>query len=85
MSVVGRLLSLPVRLYRVTLSPLLPRVCRFHPSCSQYALDALERHPAHRALGLIFWRLCRCQPFAAGGLDPVPPALPSAHRARVAE
>jgi uncharacterized protein len=67
-------LSLPIRLYRITLSPLLPRgVCRFHPSCSAYALEALEVHGAVRGVLLTVWRLVRCQPFCTGGMDPVPP------------
>jgi len=68
------LLSLPIRLYRITISPLLPRgVCRFHPSCSAYALEALKVHGALRGTLLTVWRLLRCQPFCDGGLDPVPP------------
>lgn len=66
------LLQAPIRLYRRILSPLLPRACRFHPSCSVYALEALELHGPVRGLGLAAWRLCRCQPFSRGGLDPVP-------------
>ena len=68
------LLSLPVRLYRVTLGPALPRACRFHPSCSAYALQALEQHGPFRGLWLTLRRLARCHPFHPGGLDPVPPA-----------
>ncbi len=68
------LLSLPIRLYRMTLSPLLPQgVCRFHPTCSAYALDALRIHGPFKGLALTAWRLVRCQPFCDGGLDPVPP------------
>lgn len=67
-----RLLQAPVRLYRRVLSPLLPPACRFHPSCSAYALEALEVHGPVRGLGLTVWRLARCQPFSRGGLDPVP-------------
>lgn len=71
----GWLLCLPIRLYRITLSPLLPPgVCRFHPSCSAYALEAIQVHGPFRGLGLATWRLVRCQPFCDGGLDPVPPA-----------
>lgn len=73
----GRLLamalSLPIRLYRVTLSPLLGNVCRFHPSCSAYALGALEAHGPFKGLYLTARRLSRCHPFHPGGLDPVPP------------
>jgi uncharacterized protein len=67
------LLQAPIRAYRRVLSPLLPAACRFHPSCSAYALEALERHGPLRGVGLTLWRLGRCQPFCAGGFDPVPP------------
>ena len=58
--------------YRAVISPLLPRSCRFVPSCSEYAREALERHPLHRALWLIFRRVIRCHPFGGHGYDPVP-------------
>lgn len=67
----GHLAALLVRLYQVTVGRLLSPRCRFHPSCSQYAYDALRRN------GLLFggiqatWRLLRCGPWTAGGLDPV--------------
>ncbi len=64
--------------YRRWLSPLLPAACRFEPSCSQYAVDALHEHAAPRALALIVWRLLRCQPLSRGGCDPVPPRSASA-------
>jgi uncharacterized protein len=63
----------PIRAYRVV-STRLPSRCRFHPSCSQYALDALHEHGASRGLWLAAKRLGRCQPWGGGGLDPVPPA-----------
>ena len=66
------LLQAPIRAYRRILSPLLPRACRFHPSCSVYALEALEVHGPLKGLLLTAWRLARCQPFARGGMDPVP-------------
>ena len=73
MSPLALVLALPVRLYRLVVSPLLPPgVCRFHPTCSAYALAALEKHGALRGLRLILWRLVRCQPFHPGGIDPVP-------------
>jgi len=62
-----------LRLYRRFLSPLLGPSCRFEPSCSRYASLALCSHSLPRALGLISWRLLRCQPFGRPGLDPVPP------------
>ncbi len=67
-------LLFPVRAYRRLLSPLLPPACRFHPSCSQYALDALTTHGPIRGAWLAARRLMRCHPFHPGGLDPVPPA-----------
>ncbi|MFM1886198.1 MAG: hypothetical protein RL026_1355 [Pseudomonadota bacterium] len=63
-----------IRLYQVVISPHLGRNCRFHPSCSQYALDAYAEHGTLRASWLTVHRLCRCHPFNPGGHDPVPPA-----------
>lgn len=65
-------LMLLVRLYRAVVSPMLPQACRFYPSCSAYALGALERHGALRGSWLAARRLCRCHPFHPGGIDPVP-------------
>jgi putative membrane protein insertion efficiency factor len=62
-----------IRFYQRAVSPFLPRVCRFHPSCSAYAVEAIECHGLTRGLALAAWRLARCQPFARGGFDPVPP------------
>jgi len=61
-----------VRLYRLAISPLLPPSCRFHPSCSAYAVEALARHGAARGSWLTARRLARCHPFCEGGIDPVP-------------
>ena len=71
----ARVLTLPIRLYRLVLSPLLGPRCRFYPSCSAYALAALETHGPFRGSWLTVRRLSRCHPFHAGGLDPVPPPL----------
>ena len=71
----AELLALPIRLYRWGLSPLLPRACRFEPSCSSYALAALEAHGPLEGLALAARRLARCHPFHPGGVDPVPPRL----------
>jgi hypothetical protein len=68
----GRFLALPVVAYRRWLSPALPARCRFYPSCSAYALEALARHGALRGTGLAVRRLLRCHPFHPGGYDPVP-------------
>jgi putative membrane protein insertion efficiency factor len=60
--------------YRVTLSPLMGGQCRFHPTCSQYALDAYREHGPFRGTYLTIRRVIRCQPFGGKGFDPVPPA-----------
>ena len=61
-----------IRFYRRFLSPLLPAACRFEPTCSQYALEAVEMHGALSGGWLTLRRLLRCQPFSRGGFDPVP-------------
>ncbi len=61
-----------ISFYRRFLSPGRPACCRFTPTCSTYALEAIERHGALRGGGLALWRLLRCQPFGRGGYDPVP-------------
>ena len=61
-----------IRLYQRYISPGLPRRCRFSPTCSQYALDAIERFGAIRGTLLAVWRILRCNPFCRGGYDPVP-------------
>ncbi|MBI1943519.1 MAG: membrane protein insertion efficiency factor YidD [Betaproteobacteria bacterium] len=61
-----------VRAYRYFVSPLLPAACRFHPSCSEYAEQALQRHGALRGGWLAARRVCRCGPWHPGGFDPVP-------------
>jgi uncharacterized protein len=61
-----------VRAYQVALSPMLPRACRFHPSCSEYAREALGRHGACRGCWLAARRVARCGPWHPGGYDPVP-------------
>ncbi|HMC53887.1 MAG TPA: membrane protein insertion efficiency factor YidD [Gemmatimonadaceae bacterium] len=66
------LLILSVRAYQVALGPLLPSSCRYYPSCSAYAIEALERHGAVRGSWLSVRRILRCHPFRPGGYDPVP-------------
>ena len=79
-SIAARLLMLPVRAWRLVSVHLTPR-CRFHPSCSAYALGALEQHGAFHGLWLAVRRLGRCHPWGGGGLDPVPPNTRSPMRA----
>jgi len=71
------LLLAPVRLYQWLVSPLLPSVCRFEPTCSHYAVEALKVHGPWRGMGLALRRLLRCHPFTSlggsSGFDPVPP------------
>ena len=62
-----------VRLYQWTLSPLLGRQCRFSPTCSHYAIDALRENGAFRGIWMTARRLARCHPLCRGGYDPVPP------------
>jgi putative membrane protein insertion efficiency factor len=62
----------PVALYRYAISPMLGRNCRFVPSCSEYAVEAVERHGALKGGWLAARRVCRCHPFSGGGYDPVP-------------
>ncbi len=61
-----------IRFYRSAISPYTPPSCRFTPTCSAYALEAIERHGAARGGGLATRRLLRCHPFTSGGYDPVP-------------
>ena len=76
------LLILVVRGYQVLLSPLLPAACRYHPTCSHYAIEALEKHGALRGSWLAARRIARCHPFHPGGYDPVPDPEPNRIRER---
>jgi len=72
-SAVGWVLVGLVRVYQLVVSPLLGPRCRFYPSCSSYAIQAVRRHGPVRGAGLAAWRLLRCNPWNPGGIDPVPP------------
>lgn len=62
-----------ISLYKKYISPLLPPACKYHPTCSVYAMEAIATHGAAKGLLLAAWRICRCNPFSHGGYDPVPP------------
>lgn len=64
-------LSLPIRAYKRCVSPLLPPSCRFTPSCSTYALQALRKHGPLAGTALAIWRVLRCNPWGGSGYDPV--------------
>lgn len=68
------LLKLPVHAYRLLVSPLIGPKCRYLPTCSAYALEALEQHGTVRGTWLALRRIARCHPFGGSGFDPVPPA-----------
>ena len=71
-----------LRGYKWVLSPMLPPACRYVPTCSEYAAEAIERYGAVRGSALAIWRVLRCHPFVRGGYDPVPwNALGSRHKA----
>jgi uncharacterized protein len=70
-SVFASVVTAPIRLYQRVLSPALPRRCKYEPTCSAYALEALRRHGPIRGIVLATWRLIRCNPFSHGGYDPV--------------
>lgn len=63
-----------IRIYQWTLRPFIGANCRFEPTCSEYAIGALRSHGPLRGTGLAAWRILRCNPWSAGGYDPVPPA-----------
>ena len=71
MTFARRIAVAPVRAYQRLISPLLPRRCKYHPSCSQYAVQAIESYGILRGSALAAWRLLRCNPWSHGGYDPV--------------
>lgn len=68
---VRRTIILMVKLYQIILSPLIGRQCRFTPTCSNYFIEAVEKHGAIRGTVQGLWRIIRCNPFSRGGYDPV--------------
>ncbi|WP_144743636.1 membrane protein insertion efficiency factor YidD [Enorma burkinafasonensis] len=70
--IVRRVLVAPIRFYQRCISPLLPAACIYRPTCSQYAIQAIERYGAVKGLLLAARRILRCNPFHSGGYDPVP-------------
>lgn len=72
MSLAARALLVLIGIYRRFISPLLPRHCRYEPTCSAYALEAIRTHGAIRGTALAVRRVARCHPFHPGGVDPVP-------------
>ncbi|MEM9372065.1 MAG: membrane protein insertion efficiency factor YidD [Planctomycetota bacterium] len=91
MGPLGRAFNLPfvalIRIYRVTLSPIIGRQCRYHPTCSAYGLEAFRLHGPVRGLALTCRRILRCHPLTKGGYDPVPipdpNPSPASHPTRV--
>ncbi|MDE6383516.1 MAG: membrane protein insertion efficiency factor YidD [Paramuribaculum sp.] len=69
---IRRLLTLPIHFYRYCISPLTPASCRFTPTCSEYAIEAIMRHGAIKGIWLALRRICRCHPWGGSGYDPVP-------------
>ena len=69
---IGWLLILPIRFYQKFISPLTPATCRFTPTCSHYAVEAIRKHGPFKGLALAIWRILRCNPWGGSGYDPVP-------------
>lgn len=71
-SFLKKIFVIPIKLYKKLISPLLPAQCKYYPSCSTYALQAIERFGIIRGTILGAWRILRCNPWSLGGIDPVP-------------
>jgi putative membrane protein insertion efficiency factor len=72
MNVISRILIVPVRVWQLTISQVLPPTCRYSPSCSHYMIEALQRHGPVKGLWLGIKRIGRCHPWGSSGYDPVP-------------
>lgn len=70
--IVRKIFSLPIHFYRKFISPMKAPCCKYYPSCSRYALDAVEKHGIFKGTALSVWRVLRCNPWSVGGIDPVP-------------
>ncbi len=70
--IIRRPFLLLIRLYQRWISPLFPNTCRFHPSCSQYTYEAIEKYGLFKGARLGVWRILRCNPYSKGGFDYVP-------------
>ncbi|GAB6929839.1 membrane protein insertion efficiency factor YidD [Paenibacillus sp. JCM 10914] len=79
MSTARRVVKVPIHFYRKFISPLKPATCRFYPTCSAYALEAVEVHGALKGSWLAARRIARCHPFNPGGIDLVPPRKDEVH------
>jgi putative membrane protein insertion efficiency factor len=69
---VKKLFIIPVRMYQLMISPLIPGACRFHPSCSEYMIQAIKKHGVIKGIALGMKRIGRCHPLGGSGYDPVP-------------
>ncbi|WP_373288404.1 membrane protein insertion efficiency factor YidD [Legionella impletisoli] len=74
-----QVICVPIRLYQYIISPLIKPCCRYYPSCSQYALEAIDHHGACKGLLMTVRRLLRCHPWSPGGYDPVLPNTKEKH------
>lgn len=72
MKLLSHILILPIRFYQACISPMFPPVCRFTPTCSQYAIEAIAKHGPLKGLWLAIRRILRCHPWGGSGYDPVP-------------
>lgn len=71
-NIFATILILPIRFYQYCISPLFPPTCRFTPTCSEYAIQAIRKHGALKGLLLAIKRICKCHPWGGKGYDPVP-------------
>lgn len=70
--ILSKILLIPIYFYKYSISPMLPPACRYTPTCSQYAIDAIKKYGPFKGLWLATKRICRCHPWGGHGYDPVP-------------